>query len=179
VVAGVPQSQEKLGGPTPCPGWDLRALLNHVILWTAYSAERRAHGESVSEDLMNKDFTADPQFREDYQEHVTRAVKAWSEPGAWQGERAVMGNATPAADVGAMLVMELVLHGWDVASATGQEYRAGQALAEAVLGTVSEQAELFRQYQGFADPVELADDASAFHRALALSGRDPRGPKTG
>ena len=39
-----------LGQQTPCPDWDLRTLLNHTILWTAYSAERRAYGESVAED---------------------------------------------------------------------------------------------------------------------------------
>ncbi len=32
---------------------------------------------------------------------------------------------------------------------------------------------MFRQYQGFADEVNLPDSASAFDRALALSGRDP------
>jgi hypothetical protein len=60
VVNGVP---DELDGPTPCGDWDLRTLLNHTILWTSYSAERRAHGESVAEDLMSKDFTADPGFR--------------------------------------------------------------------------------------------------------------------
>ena len=35
---------------TPCTDWDLRVLLNHTILWTAYSAERRAYGESAAED---------------------------------------------------------------------------------------------------------------------------------
>ena len=39
------------------------SLLNHTILWTSYSAERRAYGESVAEDLMTKDFTAEPGFR--------------------------------------------------------------------------------------------------------------------
>ena len=54
-----------LGEQTPCPDWDLRTLLlNHTILWTAYSAERRAYGESVVEDLMSKDFTAEPGYAE-------------------------------------------------------------------------------------------------------------------
>jgi hypothetical protein len=39
---------------------------------------------------------------------------------------------------------------------------------------VDEHAEIYRQYEGFAEPVALADStsASAFERALALSGRD-------
>src|SRR5208282_3928536 len=108
-----------------------------------------AHGESVAEDLMTKDFTAEPGFREDYARQIDRAVKAWLDPKAWEGELGVMGDATPAADVGAMLIMEMVLHGWDVAKATGQEYHADDATAEALLHTVQEQAELFRKYQGF------------------------------
>jgi hypothetical protein len=82
-------------------------------------------------------------------------------------------SSTPAADIAAMLIMEMVLHGWDIARATGQEYRAGDALARALLETVQAQAELFRQYQGFAEAKTIPDGASAFDRALSLSGRDP------
>jgi uncharacterized protein (TIGR03086 family) len=85
-----------------------------------------------------------------------------------------MGSSTPAADIAAMLIMEMVLHGWDIARATGQEYRADDALAQALLETVQAQAELFRQYQGFAEARTSPDGASAFDRALTLSGRDPR-----
>jgi uncharacterized protein (TIGR03086 family) len=171
VVGNVPQNA--LNARTPCGDWDLRTLLNHTILWTSYSAERRAHGESVAEDLMNKDFTADPGFREDYARQVQKAVDAWSTPAAWEGTRDMMGSATPATDIGAMLIMEMALHGWDVAKATGQEYHATDALAAVLEDTVTAQAELFRKYQGFADAIETDSTATAFDRALALSGRDP------
>ena len=171
VVGDVPQNA--LDTPTPCGDWDLRTLLNHTILWTSYSAERRAHGESVAEDLMNKDFTAGPGFREDYARQIGKAVTAWSAPQAWEGKVNVMGDATPAADVGAMLLMETALHGWDVARATGQEFRTDEQTAEALEDIVQAQAELFRKYQGFADAVEPPKNATAFERALTLSGRDP------
>ena len=171
VVGNVPPNA--LDTPTPCGDWDLRTLLNHTILWTSYSAERRAHGESVAEDLMNKDFTADPGFREDYARQIGRAVTAWSEPKAWEGELGVMGDATPAADIGAMLLMEMALHGWDVARATGQEFATDEQTARALEDIVQAQAELFRKYQGFADAVEPPKNATAFERALTLSGRDP------
>ena len=158
---------------TPCPEWDLRTLLNHTILWTAYSAERRAHGESAAEDLMSKDFTAEPGFAADYQAQAGRAVKAWSDPKAWAGDRGVMGNATPAKDIAAMLIAEMVLHGWDIAKATGQDYHCDDAVARNLLKTVEAQGDMFRQYQGFAAIVPVPDDAPAFDRALALSGRDP------
>ena len=171
VVNAVPEGT--LDGPTPCPDWDLRTLLNHTILWTSYSAERRAHGEGVAQELMDKDFTADPGFREDYARQIDKAVAAWQDPEAWAGDRSVMGAETPATEVGAMLIMEMALHGWDVARATGQEYRADDNLGAAVLETVQAQAELFRKYRGFADAVETKPGGPAFERALALSGRDP------
>jgi len=131
---------------TPCPDWDLRTLLNHTILWTAYSAERRAHGESVAEDLMSKDFTAEPGYAEAYQAQIAKAVHAWSDPEAWAGDRSVMGGAMPAADIAAMLIMEMVLHGWDVAKAAGQDYHCSGELAQAVLQTVQVQGDMFRRY---------------------------------
>ena len=67
----------------------------------------------------------------------------------------------------------VVLHSWDVAKATGQNYHADPKLAEALLDTVQKQADMFRQYQGFAAVVPVPDGASAFDRALSLAGRDP------
>jgi uncharacterized protein (TIGR03086 family) len=78
-----------------------------------------------------------------------------------------------------MLLMETVLHGWDVAKATGQEYHADDAVAAALEDIVQAQAEMFRKYQGFADAVETSDDATAFDRALSLSGRDPNWKQPG
>ena len=42
VVAGVQPSQ--FGDATPDTEWDVRTLLNHLLLWTAYNFERRAPG---------------------------------------------------------------------------------------------------------------------------------------
>ena len=72
-----------------------------------------------------------------------------------------------------MLLMEMALHGWDVARATGQEFRTDEQTATALEDIVQAQAELFRKYQGFADAVEPTKNATAFERALTLSGRDP------
>ena len=82
------------------------------------------------------------------------------------------GPALMAADIAAMLIMEMVLHGWDIAQAAGQDYQCDGELGQALLGTVQAQGDMFRQYQGFAAVVPVPDDASTFDRALALSGRD-------
>jgi uncharacterized protein (TIGR03086 family) len=170
-VAGVDATQ--LGRPTPCTEWDTRALLNHLILWTAYSLEARARGGSVSPELIERDFAAEPGFAGAYRAQLDRALAAWSDPAVWQGSLDVMGTATPAADVAALSLAELVLHGWDLAAATGQRYSVSDRAAGAALTAVAAHADLFRKYQGFADPVGVAPGAPVLDRVLALSGRDP------
>ena len=171
VVGGVRSDQ--LSAATPCPDWDLRTLLNHMILWTAYSAERRARDEPVPDELMNKDFVAEPGYADQYAAQLDKAVAAWSDPAAWQRDLNVMGSPTPAADVAALLIAEMVLHGWDVAQASSQDYACRDDVATAVYEATAANAELFRKYQGFADAVPVPDSASVLDRALALSGRDP------
>jgi uncharacterized protein (TIGR03086 family) len=166
-------SPSQFGQPTPDTEWDVRTLLNHLILWTSYSMEARAHGESVGQDLMDRDFAAEDGFAAAYRAQLDRALAAWSEPAAWQRELNVMGTPTPAADIAGLLIAELVLHGWDLAAATGQPFEVGGATADAALAAVAANADLFRQYKGFAEPVDVPPSATALDRVLALSGRDP------
>ena len=163
----------EFAGPTPCDEWDVQALLNHVILWSSHSLERRAQGESVAPELMERDFAAAPDFASDYRAQLDRALAAWADPAVWDRELDVMGAKTPAADVGALMIAEMVLHGWDLAAATGQDYAISDRAAEAALGAVEANAELYRQYKGFAEPVPTAAGAPILDRVLALSGRDP------
>lgn len=171
VVDGVRADQ--LGAPTPCTEWDVRQLLNHLILWTSHSLERRAHSESVAPELMDKDFAASASFAAEYRAQLERALAAWSDPAVWERSLNVMGTPTPAPDVAAMMIMELVLHGWDLAAATGQEFSVAEPGASAALAAVEANAELFRKYNGFAGPVQVPADASGLLKTLALSGRDP------
>jgi uncharacterized protein (TIGR03086 family) len=159
--------------PTPCTEWDVHGLVNHLILWTSYSLEARAHGGSVSEEMTDRDFAAEPGFAAAYRAQLDRALAAWADPKVWTQELNVMGSPTPAADIAALNIAEMVLHGWDLAAATGQSYTVDPAAAAAALQAVEANAGLYRQYKGFAEPVTIAADASALDRALALSGRDP------
>jgi uncharacterized protein (TIGR03086 family) len=170
-VAGVDAAQ--FGRPTPCSDWDVRTLLNHLIVWTSYSLEARAHGESVGQDVIDRDFAADPGFAADYRAQLDRALTAWSDPATWEGSLTIMGSATPAADVAALNIAEMVLHGWDLGTATGQAYTVSEPAAAAALRAVEANADLFRQYKGFAEPVQVPADAPLLDQLLALSGRDP------
>lgn len=170
-VANVDASQ--FGRPTPCTEWDVHALLNHLILWTSHSLEARANGESVGQDLIDHDFAADPGFAAAYRTQLDRALTAWADPATWERSLDVMGSPMPAADIAALNLAEMVLHSWDLAAATGQRYEVGDAVAAAALEAVEANAVLFREYKGFADPIEVPPATSVLDRVLALSGRDP------
>ncbi|MFE5241718.1 MULTISPECIES: TIGR03086 family metal-binding protein [unclassified Streptomyces] len=161
--------------PTPCQGWDLRELINHWVLYSAHGLECRALRTPIPDELTTRDFTADADWPEQYAAQLDQAVAAWSDPAVWEGGIDTGHGSTPAPDIAAMLLMETVLHGWDVARATGQEFRISEPAAGHLLRTVEGTAALYRQYEGFAGEVTLPEGASDFERALALSGRDPHG----
>jgi uncharacterized protein (TIGR03086 family) len=167
-------TREQLSGPTPDTEWDVRTLANHLVLWTGYNFELRARGESASEELQQRDFTAAPDWAQDYSAQLDRALAAWSDPAVWEGEIKMGDSSMPAASVAGMMLLELVLHGWELAVATGQEFRVPGMVDAATLGLVEEYGEMYRQYQGFAEPLPVAPDTAMFERALALSGRDPK-----
>lgn len=159
---------------TPCEGWDVRGLVNHWVLYTSHGMEHRALRTEIPEELTARDFTADADWAARYAAQLDRAVAAWSDPAVWEGTIGQGDAASPAADTAEMLVMETALHGWDVARATGQEFRLSGGAAGYVLEVVEKTAALYRQYEGFAAEITVGNRASGFERALALSGRDPR-----
>ncbi|MFD7714760.1 TIGR03086 family metal-binding protein [Streptomyces sp. NPDC059814] len=159
---------------TPCEGWDVRGLVNHWVLYTSHGMEHRALRTEIPEELTARDFTADADWAARYAAQLDRAVAAWSDPAVWEGTIGQGDAASPAAGTAEMLVMETALHGWDVARATGQEFRLSDGAAGYVLEVVEKTAALYRQYEGFAAEITVGNRASGFERALALSGRDPR-----
>ena len=171
VVAGTDPS--RFADKTPCAQWDVKELVNHLILWTAYSFERRARGEQVGPDLTERDYACDPGFAAGYRAQLDRALAAWEPAEVWDSEIDTGGGKTTAPQVAEMILMELVLHGWDLATATGQPYQVGEQVAATVGKTAGAMAEMYRQYDGFAAEVQVGPDATALERALAVSGRRP------
>ncbi|MEU5986432.1 TIGR03086 family metal-binding protein [Streptomyces sp. NPDC047434] len=172
VARGV--TREQLAAPSVCTDWTVGELANHLVLYSAHGLEHRALRERLPEELTARDFAADPDWAERYAAQLDRALAAWEGPGVWDGEIDLGFTAMPATVVASLLVKELAVHGWDLARSTGQDFEVPDPTGEFLLGVVAEHAEVYRGYDGFAAPVESAPDASAFSRALALSGRDPR-----
>lgn len=74
---------------------------------------------------------------------------------------------------GELGLIEMLLHGWDVALATGQPLNVSQELSAELLGCLTPTLDQGRDFHVYGPEVVVSADASAFTRALALSGRDP------
>ena len=96
-------------------------------------------------------------------------------PGATEGETEIAGMRMPAAATSVVALNEVLIHGWDLAVATGQEYRADPASAQACLefgqGLAVGAPEMRDEMYGPVVPVP--DDAPVFDRLLGQTGRDP------
>lgn len=165
---------DQLGRPSVCADWTVRELVNHLVLYSAHGLERRALREQLPESTVQRDFAADADWAERYAAQLDRALAAWEKPDVWEGDVDTGYATMPAPVIASLIVKELSLHGWDLARSTGGRFTVPEATGAFVLGVVEEHAELYRRYEGFAAPVAAPANATAFERALATSGRDPR-----
>lgn len=172
VVQGI--TPEMRGRPTPCPEFDVSALLGHLEAWMTDRAYGAATKQEVpgEPDESGEDFA--PGWAGRFAEGARATALAWSEPAAWDGATGLTGNARmPAGVIGGMIYAEFLLHGWDLAAATGQRFSLDDDLAQALLDLVSSMAELARQYGAFGPEVPVSTPTPPVERALGLAGRDP------
>ncbi|WP_416983253.1 TIGR03086 family metal-binding protein [Streptomyces sp. T028] len=174
VVRGIPDGA--LAAATPCAEYDVKALVNHVFQ-VVEQFQRLAVKEAADFGGAMPDRVGErPDWREGFVVEADRLVAAWSAPGAEEGTTGAMD--LPARLVGSMALLDLTVHAWDLARATGQAYPAAdEAVVEVLLGAVAELAPTARRMGVFGEPVAVPEGASAFERLLAGTGRDPYGWK--
>ncbi|MFD4634221.1 TIGR03086 family metal-binding protein [Streptomyces sp. NPDC058284] len=185
VVRAVPD--DRLGDPTPCADYDVRALVNHlfhvVVQFQELAAKRNADfSESpdyIGEGGEGGEGAAGGDWRERLLAEAEKLVRAWGEPGAEEGTTGAMDM--PAGTVGCMVLLDLTVHAWDLARATGQEYRpdAGSgALVARLREAVAGLGPTARKMGVFGEPVTVPEavpgQARDFELLLAETGRDPR-----
>jgi uncharacterized protein (TIGR03086 family) len=169
---------EQLTARTPCADYDVRALIDHLA-WAAVLSQRSATRTPFEHDWSS--LTPPPfldglpveQWAAAVPAELDTAADAWADPAAWEGET-LMGSAPmPAEVVGPMMLAEFVLHGWDLARAIGFSYEVPAELGEATLAAVQPLASMGRDGGWYGPEVAMPADATAFDRALGLTGRDP------
>ena len=78
----------------------------------------------------------------------------------------------PGEEAGLVVLDELIIHGWDVAVATGVDYSVPEDEVQAAMAFVSS-FDAPRDGSLFGPVVAVPDSALAFDRLLGLTGRDP------
>jgi len=72
-----------------------------------------------------------------------------------------------------MAYVEVMLHGWDLARATGQDLQFDDDAVAQAREVMDQIGEMGRKGGAFGDLVEVGDDASDWEQVLAEGGRDP------
>ena len=167
---------EQLADATPCPDYVVRNILGHLLgLSTAFrDAARKDLGPTTdtSPEAVLPDIG--PGWRAALPKVLDELAEAWRDPGAWTGMTRAGGVDLPGAVAGAVAVDELVIHGWDLARATGQEYAPDPAALQVSHDFLRAAADDDDRGGGIFGPVvRVAEDAPLLDRAVGLSGRDP------
>ena len=176
LVGGVPD--ELLDAPTPCPAYTLGDLLDHVggaaLAFTGAAVKDTgdvtSHAPSGDASRLSDD------WRTRIPRDLLALAAAWRDPDAWTGMTKAGGVELPGEVAGLVALDELVIHGWDIARATGQAYDCDAASLEAVLAFVSQFSEPGQEEMRaglFGPVVEVPEDAPLLDRVIGLTGRDP------
>lgn len=177
IVEAIDPSQ--LTAPTPCAEYDVRSLINHLLFWGP-PLEAAARKEALmppaaaeSEvDLTRENWSADLTGQ------LLRTADAWSDPAAWDGTTPLGGNESSAPVIGGMVLVEFVVHGWDLASATGQQATYDTDVLDYVHTAAAGHAAYGRELGLYGPEVPVPPDAPLLARTLGVTGRDPKWTRT-
>ncbi|GGU88390.1 TIGR03086 family protein [Streptomyces albospinus] len=168
-------AEGQLAAPTPCEEYAVRHLLGHLVGLTAAfrDAARKDLGPTTSTPPDAGLPDVETGWRETLERRLGELVAAWRAPEAWEGETQVGGVTLPAAVVGRFALDELVVHGWDLARATGQEYAPDGPALDVSYALLAASADDPGRGTIFGYPVPVAQGAPLLDRVVALSGRRP------
>jgi uncharacterized protein (TIGR03086 family) len=158
-VAG---AQGQLDSPTPCEKWDVRELLNH-LLETEHYFVGRARNQDVSPpspdppEVLGEDPVAD------FEAARSETLEAYGQDGVIERTGPSLGIA----------LSDQLLHGWDLAQATGQDATMPGGLAQAAYNIIHGRFTDEQRKGVFGPEIVVPADASAQDKLLAYTGRDP------
>jgi len=167
---------DQAGAPTPCTEWDVRDLLNHIIgtLWLseALLSDRAPRHPMAPGGLPGTDLAGqDPAAA--YAQASAAALAAAS-----AGDALTRVHATPLGDMpgpalAGFTTLDIAVHGWDLARATGQRAALDDTLAAHVLAFAEQAITPGSRAPRIGPAVRVAADAPLTDRLAAFLGRQP------
>jgi uncharacterized protein (TIGR03086 family) len=156
---------DDLDRPTPCTEYTVHGVLEHMITGaTAFAAAYRQ--ETPSEpDLTDVLAGFGPAL-----ENLFGAVTA---PGALDKTIAAPFGDIAGDAFARFIALDGLVHGWDIATATGQPYNPPDELVAEVEAFARQAVDPLRDGQSFDQAVEPAPDATPIERLAAYTGRRP------
>jgi uncharacterized protein (TIGR03086 family) len=151
-----------LDGPTPCTDWSVRDLLNHMLETQQYFRSA-ARGEPASPPGKTPPalLTDDPAG--DFARGRDAAVETFGAADLDDRGRMMLGIA----------FADMLLHGWDLAKATGQDATMPDGLADAAYATIHGRLTDEQRKGVFGPEIPVGADATPQQRLLAYTGRTP------
>ncbi|MEY9949657.1 TIGR03086 family metal-binding protein [Kitasatospora sp. GAS1066B] len=157
--------------PTPCAAWPVRELVNHLTaeqLWAPellLGATLAEVGDRFAGDVLGADPAAG------WARAAAGARAAFGVPHALMLTVHLSYGDRPALAYCAQLTVDLAVHTWDLARATGQDTHLAPELVEFALREVAPYTDRLAASERFAAPVPTAPDAAPQTRLLGLVGR--------
>jgi uncharacterized protein (TIGR03086 family) len=171
LLAGVDDA--RLDAATPCSEYAVRDLVRHVDQ-VAQGFAVLARGGAARE----YDTRLVGDWRPRVADHVRALGAAWDEPAAWTGDSAVGGGPMLSNELwGRIALTEIVVHGWDLAVATGQPFDLPEVTLRACLDHVTDFVPRAPVPQLWGPAVAVPDGAPLIDRIVAVTGRRPH-PRT-
>ena len=159
-VAG---ATDQLEAPTPCDEWDVRTLLNHMLDTQRYFLGA-ARGEDASPPAPTPPQLLSDDPNSDFTQMLKDVIAAFIKPDVIEKTGPALGIA----------FSDQLLHGWDLAVATGQDATMPDGLAEASYQMIHGRFTDEQRKGVFKPEVKIGDGASPQDRLLAYTGRNPK-----
>lgn len=161
-------SPDQLGLTTPCAAWTVQDLLDHLVGGTRYLGAALGAGGADAEPPVGA--TA-----ENLAAGVAECVERLADPAALEHRSASpLGFEWSGLEATAGTFMDVLIHTWDLATATGQDHGIDPALAEACVAMFLPDMPENGRAAGIVGPaVAVPADAPALDRLLGAMGRQP------
>ncbi|MEU0383981.1 TIGR03086 family metal-binding protein [Streptomyces chartreusis] len=168
-------TDEHLAGPTPCPEYAVRHLLGHLVGLTVAFRDAGRKDLGVTTDTSPGSALPDlgPGWREELPKVLAELAEVWRDPAAWTGMTRAGGVDLPGEVAGLVAIDELVIHGWDLARATGQSYTPDPVVLQVCHDFLAAAVDDPGRGDIFGPVVPVEPHAPLLDRAVGLSGRDP------